>query len=138
MANELRKLGRDGWLFDVPVDSVRTACKNRIQFHTERLAYWKDQRAQGLDKVRAQGIIFDDDESYDALTQKVANSYQQRGVRMDPELQAALNHADSKVKEHEARVRDYSAWARTLAVVSDSGPLRLRHADMLYFDVRPA
>jgi histidinol-phosphate/aromatic aminotransferase/cobyric acid decarboxylase-like protein len=121
----LRKL----WSFEYTASKLAEAAKNKREHHTERLAWWREQKEAVMDEVKASGI-----EVSESLAMTVNSSNQRMGpqVMVRNDLQRKLTECFEKLKEHQAKIQEYDGWVQVLTANPESR-LELHHDDWLFF-----
>lgn len=51
---------RNEWKFDYTARNLAAAARERLEFHQERLAFWKQKRDEVLAQIRSEGVEVDE------------------------------------------------------------------------------
>ncbi len=129
-------MNRTSWKFSYQADKLLEAAELKRNWHEGRLNWWVKKREEIKDKIRAEGIEIDESVAYDDEHYKFSSNVN-RGpsVNIRNDLVVDLNECVSKVKEHQAKIRDYNSWIQVLASQGQAS-FDLNQDDWLFFFVK--
>lgn len=120
---------RNEWSFDYTSAKLAQAAVDKRNHHSERLAWWEEQKQTVTKKVSESGIEVH--EPVSAGYSNVARGYESEIV-IDATLRRDLQECSKKIQEHAAKVREYDGWAQVL-LGNPEARLSLEHDDYLFF-----
>ena len=125
---------RDKWVFKLPASQLVTAAQAKVDFHTERLAFWQDASKKTMVEIREKGISVETSlagDNYNAGSNVTSRGFGPQIV-VDETFQRRLNEADGKIKEHIGKLKEYTGWLQVLKA-NDGRSYQLHSDDYLYF-----
>ncbi len=118
---------RNGWVFEYAPAEVLAAAEKKVQYHKERLAWWRDEASQAEQTLKDKGFEY-------------RSRYHTGGTEVeivgDPELARRVSDCKKKIIEHEGQQMVYETWVRALRAQTErapDAPLNLKIADILFF-----
>lgn len=121
-------MNRSKWEFPYAADKLLDAARAKHQHHTVRLKWWEDKKAETMEKVKAEGLEFDE-----SLADKLSSAYnRQTTVQIREDLLRDLQECVGKIREHRDKTNDYDAWMQVLAS-QGSAAFVLHQEDWLFF-----
>lgn len=120
---------RHEWTFEYTAARIAEAAGKKRDHHKSRLDWWEAQREAVMAEVKASGI---------EVSESLAMAYSSTNASVGPQvmvrndLQRKLTECYGKLKEHEAKIREYDGWHQVLLANSEAR-LKLHHDDWLYF-----
>lgn len=123
---------RNEWVFHIPVADILKAAEGKLVFHSGRVEWWKNKKAEVMDKIREDGIEVDDSLAADSPKFSSANYRRDTSVNIRADLQEDLSECVNKIRDHETKVRDYQSWCNVLAA-SRQAELDMHQDDYNFF-----
>lgn len=120
-------IGRNSWTFEYQVKEVLDACRARMKYHEERIAWWKNERDEVEKKLRDSGVTFNEP-TYTGGARLEA--------RLDDTLTSRLAECRTSVNWHENRYNDYEAFEEALfreTAMDNPATLHLTADDVNFF-----
>lgn len=117
---------RVDWLFVYPVSVVYSGAQSKLQYHEQRLAYWRSEREKAVEAVKSAGFEV---REYEVTGGKDTQ------VVVDHTLTARLAQASGKLREHTAKVKDFKQWVAVLGTQAGEKLVELTMDDALYFGI---
>lgn len=125
---------RNEWAFDYIASKLAEAAATKREHHKQRLAWWNEQKDAVMAEVKESGI-----EVCESLALAYSNTSAGIGqqvigpqVMVRNDLQRKLTECHGKLKEHDAKAREYDGWHQVLTA-NPEARLKLHHDDWLYF-----
>jgi hypothetical protein len=121
---------RKEWKFSYTSATVCDAARAKEAHHIARLAWWQDQKNATMARIKDGGLQVE--ESMAPSNMSTAYS---RGstVTIRDDLNRDLQECVEKIREHDARAKEYNGWVQVLDNRGDRLWLELDHNDWLYF-----
>jgi len=121
---------RDEWVFELPAAKLADAARAKVEFHQQRLGFWKAAQDGVMAEVREKGLHVEESLAGPNYSNMSANYGPQ--IVVDATYQRKLNEANGKIEEHTRRLREYEGWVQVLD--GNGGRMYPLHADdYLYF-----
>jgi hypothetical protein len=115
---------RGDWLFVYPVGEVLAGAQGKLAYHEKRVTFWQAEREQAVEAVKGAGFQV---REYEVTGGKDTQ------VVVDPTLQARLGQCSGKLREHQAKVKEYRQWVATLETQRPEEHIDLTMDDALFF-----
>src|SRR6266446_1614774 len=128
-------MNRTLWKFSYQANKLLEAAEIKHNWHEGRLNWWVKKREEIKDKIRSEGIEIDESVANNDENYKFSTAHRGTSVNIRNDLLVDLNECISKVKEHQAKIRDYNSWIQVLASQGQSS-FDLNQDDWLFFFVR--
>lgn len=127
-------MNRASWKFTYAADKLLEAAITKKTWHAGRLDWWHNKRTEVEALIRSEGIEIDESVGVGSLTSTSNYSNAGRGpqVSIRNDLVRDLSECVQKTSEHEAKIRDYSAWIQVLESQGQAS-LELHQDDWLFF-----
>ena len=115
---------RDEWLLRVKRDELAEGVESKIEHHSGRLDFWRNEEQQAHDAVRDSGVQ--------------VHSYRQSAgerhdVVIDPTLATRLTECQQKIEQHRYQLDEYTEWHSALERADEERMLELDFEDWLFF-----
>lgn len=127
---------RSKWEFEYTAKNLAEAAARQLAFRVSRVAFWKEQQAEVIKKIKDTGMIVHEDIAALAYNNaKYSANTSARGgaqIVIDPTLQTDLNKCHMKIQEHSTLESQYKAWQQVLEGNSESR-VKLDHDDWMFF-----
>lgn len=123
---------RHEWTFTYTTADLLNALQQRLLHHQSRLAYWQEEMAKRDADLRTNGINVRN-ETASATTTSSTVVFQP--PILDAQKTNLLREAQTKVHEHEEKVKEYTQWHTLLSEETKSRAFSLTLADALFFGV---
>lgn len=128
-------MNRNQWKFKLQAPEVFARAEKKFEYHNSRVTFWEKKRDEIKAKIKSEGLEFEESvlaDSGNTSYHSVSNfQYRQPTVNIRGDLLADLEECNSKVKEHQAKRKDYSNWVTILS--QEKQTLELDHDDFLFF-----
>jgi hypothetical protein len=122
-------MNRQNWRLFYTVDTLLAAATAKADHHTQRLAWWESSKAEVIHKIKEEGLEIDE-----SLAATLSNTYTRgASVNVRNDLLRDLQECVEKVREHSAKVADYSAWCKILKSQSSDAVFELHQDDWMFF-----
>ena len=123
---------RDEWEFNYKIETIAEATTNKLQFHQERLKWWKEKKEQVMAKIREDGLEIDENIVMEYLSPKSRDWERGAQVTVRDDLKKDLDECLKKLAYHTAFIDDFNGWNQLL-VGNPNATLGLDHSDWLFF-----
>lgn len=123
---------RDSWKFRYTGSDLSEAATARLAFHQERIQWWKQQRGEVMQRIRAEGLEIDESLAVGYRSPKSRDWEDATRVNIRRDLREQLNECSHKLAQHTELAISYSAWRRVLQANPEAS-LKLDHADWQFF-----
>jgi hypothetical protein len=123
---------REKWEFEYTAAQLTEAATKKIEFHQERLAWWKEKRATVMATIRAEGIEINEKIVMEYRSPKSQDWNNGSQVMIRNDLQKALHECQDKLAHHTGKLQDYSGWQQMLGANPDAKQ-HLDIEDWLFF-----
>ena len=119
---------RDEWTFEYTASKLAEAAATKREHHKQRLEWWNGQKDAVMAEVKDSGI---------EVSESLALAYASNAgvgpqVMVRGDLQRKLTECHGKLKEHDAKAREYDGWHQVLTA-NPEARMKLHHDDWLYF-----
>lgn len=119
---------RHEWQFHYSAADLKTAAEKKVEFHTQRLAFWEGKQAEVMGKIKESGLV---------INESVAAHYSNKSgrttkVEIDEKLEEDLQECCSKVNEHKNKLKDYEGWVEVMKA-QGAESYELNADDWLFF-----
>jgi len=121
---------RTDWEFDYPASSISMGAKRQREYRDGRVQWWEARKAEVMEKIKTSGLTVHEGVGANLSYSNTSNQGAQ--VMVDATLQRDLNECVTKIRSHQAAVKEYDAWIQVL----DANPqarLKLKHGDWIFF-----
>lgn len=123
---------REEWKFEYPTHELAAAAGRKLEYHTERVAYWKAKRTDVMDRIRAEGLEIDEKIAVGYSNPKARDWQRANQVMVRNDLQKDLDECLEKLEWHTRQRDDYDAWHQALSAQA-GGTQALDVQDWLFF-----
>lgn len=123
---------RDEWVFNYKIETIAEATTNKLQFHQDRLKWWKEKKEQVMAKIREDGLEIDENIVMEYLSPKSRDWERGAQVTVRDDLKKDLDECLKKLAHHTAFIDDFNGWNQLL-VGNPNATLGLDHSDWLFF-----
>ena len=106
---------RNEWKFDYTASALADAAQSRIDFHQERLSFWKIKREDVLTQIRSEGVEVDEKIVLGYRNPKSRDWERGGKVMIRNDLQQDLEEVYEKLHWHTEKLTAYDAWQKVLA-----------------------
>lgn len=124
-------MNRNQWRFAYTADKLLAAAKTKRDWHTSRLNWWSAKNLETEKKIREEGLEIDRSVAHGQVS-TVSNSYRQPAVQIKNDLLTDFHETQSKVLEHQGKIKDYDAWVQVLETQGQAS-FDLQQDDWLFF-----
>jgi len=107
-------MGRNDWKFEYTAIKLAEAVQNKVNWHTERLEWWKNKKNKVFSTIRQEGIEIDEKISLEFKSPKSRDWDQGAQVMVRNDLQKDLDECMEKLKAHTRRLNEYIGWQQIL------------------------
>lgn len=123
--------GRSSWLFQYQVARLLEAAQEKEKYHTDRLAFWKDEFDKAVAAAKEKGV---------EVREYAVTGGMRAEMVIDGTLQNRIDECRSKRERHRLAVTGFSQWVSVLDSQDENKVYDLTMDDALYFGVaeRPA
>lgn len=123
---------RDNWKFRYTGRDLAEAAAERLAFHQERIEWWKQQRGEVMQRIRAEGLEIDESLVLAHQSPKARDWVRSSRVNIRHDLSEQLEECQRKLSHHTEQASSYAAWRSVLQANPESS-LKLDHADWQFF-----
>ena len=123
---------RTDWTFQYRASQIAEATRSKIDYHQERLTFWKAKREEVLATIRAEGIEVDEKIVLAFQNPKARDLDRGGQVIIRNDLQKALQEIYDKLRDHTEALSEFEAWEQVL-LAHPEAPLPLDIQDWLHF-----
>ena len=123
---------RNEWKFDYTAAKLADAAQTKIDWHTERLNWWKGKKDEVFATIRAEGLEVDEKISLGFDNPKSRDWDRGAQVMIRNDLQKDLDECMQKLQTHTHQLNEYRGWHQVL-VANPENRLSLDINDWLYF-----
>lgn len=124
---EQSTIKRNEWTFNYTTKQLEQATLQKVEFHSNKVNWWKSKQQETMQKVRDSGI---------EIKESLAEGYSNRAFRPQIQVEASLDRdlveTHTKINEHQDKLREYQGWLQVFQANPDQ-TLPLSHNDYLYF-----
>ena len=124
---------RHEWELTAKADELLSGAEKKIQYHTERLAFWEGRKATTLTQIRETGLQVDEGPLGLHSPGSASNDpYRGPRVTIDNTLSAHISACAAKVNWHRRMLSRYEAW-REILKTQGGASFKLHHDDWIFF-----
>ena len=123
---------RDKWVFKYVASQLTPAAQSKIDWHTERLAWWTSKKEQVLTTIRNEGLDVDEGIASQFSHPKSRDWDRGAQVVVRRDLQKHLEECLEKLQFHTRQLSEYSGWHQILIVHLEKA-IELDIEDWLFF-----
>jgi hypothetical protein len=123
---------KGNWQFAYTAAQLAQAATRKMEFHTERLAWWKQKRASVMATIRSEGIEINEKIALEYRSPKSGDWNNGSQVMIRNDLQKALHECQDKLSHHTGKLSEYSGWHQLLNA-NPSTTQQLDIEDWLFF-----
>ena len=106
---------RKDWKFEYTASKLAEAAQAKIDWHTERLVWWRNKKDEVFATIRKEGIEVDEKISLGFQNPKSRDYDRGAQVMVRNDLQKDLDECMDKLQAHTQRLNEYSGWQQVLA-----------------------
>jgi len=120
---------RREWLFKYTAAKLATAAQAKVTHHQERLKWWEGKKGEVMTKIKDAGI-----DVHMPVAAEYGNKTRGYGpeITIDATMQRDLSECQTKLIEHDGKIREYTGWVQVLSANPES-QLELDNEDYLFF-----
>lgn len=111
---------REKWKFEYTASKLAEAAQTKVNWHTERLDWWKNKKNEVFDTIRKEGIEVDEKISLEFKNPKSRDWDRGAQVMVRNDLQKDLDECMEKLQAHTKRLNEYSGWHQVLVANPES------------------
>jgi len=111
---------REEWSFEYTASKLAEAAQAKVDWHTERLAWWKAKKDEVMGTIRKEGLEVDEKISLGFSSPKSRDWERGAQVMVRNDLQKDLDECMEKLKAHTLKLNEYSGWQQVLAANPES------------------
>ena len=123
---------RENWEFEYTAAQLNEAATKKMEFHGERLVWWKDKRASVMATIRAEGIEINENIALEFRNPKSQDWNNGSQVMIRNDLQKALQECQEKLAHHTNKLQNYAGWQQMLGA-NPHAKQQLDIEDWLFF-----
>jgi hypothetical protein len=123
---------RDRWRFEYAAGKLSDAAAKKVEYHSERLKFWKSKRTEVLNTIRAEGLEIDEKIVLGHSSPKARDWERSSMISVRDDLRNKLEECQNKLAYHTGKLGEYDGWHQALSANPDV-PLRLHIDDWIYF-----
>ena len=123
---------RTDWKFDYTATKLGEAAQAKINWHTDRLEWWKTKKDQVFATIRKEGLEVDEKISMGFSNPKSRDWERGAQVMVRNDLQKDLEECLQKLQAHTKQLNEYNGWNQVL-VANPENRLSLDIDDWLFF-----
>jgi hypothetical protein len=123
---------RDEWTFDYQASALAQASAAKLEFHEERLDFWRKKREEVWATIRREGLEVDEKISMGFRSPKGSDFDRGAKVMVRNDLQADLDEVLDKLKHHTNLRAQYAGWHQAL-VANPEASFKLDIDDWQFF-----
>lgn len=120
------------WKFEYTTSKLAEAAQAKVNWHTERLEWWKTKKDEVFATIRKDGIEVDENISLEFNNPKSRDWERGAQVMVRNDLQKDLDECLQKLQAHTKRINEYSGWQQVL-IANPESRLSLAIDDWLFF-----
>lgn len=106
---------RNNWNFIYTGAQLAEAARKKIDFHQERLTFWKDKREEVVATIRVEGLEIEDKVSLGHRNPKARDWERGTQVLVRNDLQMVLDECLEKLGWHTQKLGEYLGWEQVLS-----------------------
>lgn len=126
------KMNRDEWKFEYAATQLAEAAQAKARLHQERLSWWKGQKDQVMDTIRAEGLEIDEKVVGQQSVMKGRDWQDATRVTVRNDLRQQLDECLKKLSYHTEKLHSFRGWIEILEANTQSR-LALDHEDWRFF-----
>lgn len=111
---------RKEWKFEYTASKLAEAAQSKVNWHTERLEWWRTKKNEVFATIRKEGIEVDEKISMAFQNPKSRDYDRGAQVMVRNDLQKDLDECMDKLQAHAMRLNEYSGWQQVLAANPES------------------
>jgi len=111
---------REEWTFEYTASKLADAAQAKVDWHRERLAWWKDKKDEVMGTIRKEGLEVDEKISLGFSSPKSRDWERGAQVMVRNDLQKDLDECMEKLKAHTLKLNEYSGWQQVLSANPES------------------
>lgn len=123
---------RENWLFEYAASDLATAAQTKMNYHRERLDFWKAKKNEVMDSIRADGLEIDEKIVLDFHNLKARDWINGAQIMIRNDLKRDLDECLEKLRHHTEQLADYDSWHQILAA-NPKKSLEVDNTDWMYF-----
>lgn len=123
---------RTEWKFEYTALKLAEAAQLKIDWHTERLSWWKAKKDEVFTTIRSEGIEVDEKISAGFSNPKSRDWERGAQVLVRNDLQKDLDECLEKLQAHTKQLNEYNGWQQVL-FANPENRLSLDINDWLFF-----
>ena len=111
---------RKEWKFEYTAIKLAEAAQAKVNWHTERLEWWRNKKNEVFATIRKEGIEVDEKISLAFQNPKSRDYDRGAQVMVRNDLQKDLDECMDKLSAHSQRLNEYAGWQQVLAANPES------------------
>jgi len=111
---------RSTWNFDYTASKLAEAAQAKIDWHKERLEWWKTKKTEVFATIKNEGLEVDEKISLAFSNPKSRDWERGAQVMVRNDLQKDLDECLQKLQVHTQRLNEYNGWHQVLAANPES------------------
>lgn len=111
---------RSEWKFEYTASRLAEAAQAKIDWHAERLEWWKEKKNEVFATIRKEGLEVDEKISVGFQNPKSRDWERGAQVLVRNDLQKDLDECLEKLQAHTRKLNEYSGWQQILAANPES------------------
>jgi hypothetical protein len=111
---------RKEWKFEYTANKLAEAAQAKVNWHTERLEWWRNKKNEVFATIRKEGIEVDEKISLAFQNPKSRDYDRGAQVMVRNDLQKDLDECMDKLSAHTQRLNEYAGWQQVLAANPES------------------
>ena len=123
---------RNDWKFHYSASTLASVAQQKLDFHEERMTFWKSKKAGVINLIRSEGIEVDEKIVLGFRSPKERDWERGAKVMVRNDLQRELEECMEKLGYHAGKIRDYAGWQQVLSA-NHEDKLDLDIEDWLFF-----
>ncbi len=123
---------RTEWKFEYTASKLAETAQLKIDWHTERLEWWKNKKNEVFATIRSEGIEVDEKISTGFSNPKSRDWERGAQVLVRNDLQKDLDECLEKLQAHTKHLNEYNGWQQMLTA-NPENRLSLDINDWLFF-----
>lgn len=123
---------RNEWKFEYTASKLADAALAKINWHKERLDWWKNKKDEVFATIRSEGLKVDEKISLEFNNPKSRDWERGAQVMVRNDLQKDLDECLEKLQAHTKCLNEYNGWQQVL-IANPENRLSLDINDWLFF-----
>jgi hypothetical protein len=111
---------RREWKFDYTASKLAEAAQAKVNWHAERLEWWRNKKNEVFALIRSEGIEVDEKIALAFQNPKSRDYDRGAQVMVRNDLQKDLDECMEKLSTHTQKLNEYAGWQQVLAANSES------------------